>query len=75
MEAMWVLGRAFDVVDWLSIGYGRVVDIEGNLRIWRGDRRLSWYILGVPAGLLQFLDARCWSHLTHLDGSPQTSEE
>ena len=45
MEAMWVLGCAFDVVDWLSVSYGGVdVDIEGNLKNWRGVRR-SWYIL------------------------------
>ena len=46
MEGMWVLGCAFDVIDWQSVGYGRVVvDIEGNLKNWRGDRRRSWYIL------------------------------
>lgn len=45
MEAMWVLGCAYDVVDWLSVGYGRVVDIEGNLKNWQGDHRRSWYIL------------------------------
>jgi len=59
MGAVWVLGYAFGVVDWLSVGYGEVVDIEGNLKSWLGGRRRSWYIFGVCQQVLCSL----WMHV------------
>jgi len=47
MGAMWVLGYVFDVVDWLSFGYGRVVaGIGVNVKIWLDERHRCLYVLG-----------------------------
>ena len=61
---MWVLGYAFGVVDWLSVGYGEVVvDIGGNMKSWLGGRRRGWYILGVCPQVLCSLSMHVAGHI------------